>query len=176
LCDITSGLTAQLGQFQTAGLLEGGRTVAAFLPAITDIHAAGANAANGLILASPFYWNQNDQARSFANRFIMATGQMPDSAHAAAYVATRHYMRAVFVTQSLDAGLINQEMRRTPVYFFGRSALLRLDGRLAIDLSLLRVKAPGAMHGDWDHYEQTGTIPATDIYRPLSQTGCPLGL
>ena len=55
LCDITRGLTDQLGQFQAAGLFGGSRTVAAFLPAITDIHAAGANAAHGLILASSFY-------------------------------------------------------------------------------------------------------------------------
>ena len=176
LCDINRGLTDQLDQFQSGGWYGNGRTIAAFLPSITAIHAAGAKAAHGLILASPFYWNQNDQARSFANRFIAATSQMPDAAHAAAYVAVRHYMRAVAVTQSIDAGLVNQEMRRTPVYFFGRSALLRLDGRLAVDLSLLRVKPPEAMHGEWDHYEQIGMIPAADIYRPLNQTGCPLGL
>jgi branched-chain amino acid transport system substrate-binding protein len=176
LCDITRGLTDQLGQFQTGGLFDNGRVVVAFLPAITDIHAAGAKAAHGLILASPFYWDQNDQSRSFANRFITATGRMPDAAHAGAYVAVRHYLRAVGVTQGLDAGLINQEMRRTPVYFFGHSARLRLDGRLAADLLLLRVKPPDAMHGEWDHYEQIGTISAAEIYRPLNQTGCPSGL
>jgi branched-chain amino acid transport system substrate-binding protein len=176
LCDIAGDLTGQLGQFQAGGLFDDGRGVVAFLPAITAIHAAGAKAAHGLILASPFYWNQNDQARSFAYRFIAATGQMPDAAHAAAYVAVRHYLRAVIATDGLDAGLINQEMRRTPVYFFGRSALLRLDGRLAIDLSLLRVKPAKAMRGEWDHYEQVGVIQTADIYRKLNQTGCVLGL
>jgi branched-chain amino acid transport system substrate-binding protein len=176
LCDITRGLTDQLGQFQTGGLFDDGRSVVAFLPAITDIHAAGAKAAHGLILAAPFYWNQNEQARSFAKRFIAATGQMPDAAHAGAYVAVRHYLRAVVVTQGLDASLINQEMRRTQVYFFGRFALLRLDGRLAADLFLLRVKPPDAMRDVWDHYEPIGVIPAAEIYRPLNQTGCPLGL
>jgi branched-chain amino acid transport system substrate-binding protein len=174
LCDITRGLTDQLRQFQTGGLFENGRSVVAFLPAITDIHAAGAKAAHGLILASPFYWNQNDQARSFASRFIAATGRMPDAAHAAAYIAVYHYLRAVIATQSLDASLINQEMRRTPIYFFGRSARLRLDGRLAVDLALLRVKPEEAMQDKWDHYEQIGLIRAADIYRPLNQTGCTL--
>jgi branched-chain amino acid transport system substrate-binding protein len=173
LCDITQGLTAQLGQFQDGGLFTD-RRIVAFLPAITDIHTAGGKAAQGLVIATPFYWNQNDQARSFSHRFIAATGQMPDAAHAAAYVAVRHYLRAVVVTEGLDAVLINQEMRRTQVYYFGRTARLRLDGRLAIDLSLLRVKPPEAMRDDWDHYEQIGIIPAADIYRPLSQTGCQL--
>ena len=99
---------------------------------------------------------------------------MPDAAHAAAYVAVRHYLRAVASIGGLDASLINQEMRRAPVYFFGRSALLRLDGRLAIDLSLLRVKPAPAMHGEWDHYEDIGVIRTADIDRPLTRAGCAL--
>jgi len=175
LCDVTQQLTGQLRQFQASGLFGDGRKVVAFLPAITDIHAAGATATQGLLLASPFYWNQNDQARLFSRRFISKTDRMPDAAHAAAYVAMRHFLRASIVTESLDAGAINQEMRRTPVYFFGRAARLRLDGRLAIDLSLLRVKAPDATVAEWDHYEQIGVISATDVYRPLNQTGCVVG-
>jgi branched-chain amino acid transport system substrate-binding protein len=101
---------------------------------------------------------------------------MPDAAHAAAYVAVRHYLRAAIATEGSDAGLINQEMRRTPVYFFGRSARLRLDGRLAVDLSLLRVKPAQAMRGEWDHYDAIGVIPAADIDRPLNASGCSLGL
>ena len=175
LCDITPGLANQLGQFRDGGLFDQNRRIVAFLPAITDIHAAGANAAEGLLLANLFYWNQNDLSRSFSNRFIAATGRMPDAAHAAAYVAVRHYLRAAVVTGGLDGSLINEEMRRAPVYFFGRSARLRLDGRLATDLSLQRVKPAEVMHGPWDHYEQIGIVPYTEIYRPLNRTGCALG-
>jgi branched-chain amino acid transport system substrate-binding protein len=145
------------------------------LPALTDIHTVGAAAAQGLLLASPFYWNQNDQARSFANRFLAATGQMPDAAYASAYVAVRQYLRAAAVTDGLDADTINQEMRCNPVYFFGRSARLRLDGRLALDLSFLRVKPPEAMRGEWNHYEQIGVIPATGVFPPPTMAGCQLG-
>ena len=176
LCDVTQELSVQLGQLQDGGLFGEGRKVVAFLAPVADVHNAGAKAAQGLIVAAPFYWNQNDQSRLFANRFFAASGQMPDAVHAAAYVAVRHYLRAVVATDGADAALINQEMRRTPVYFFGRNGRLRLDGRLALDLSLLRVKPPEAMRGDWDHYEQIGTIPGADVFRPLSQTGCTLGL
>lgn len=176
LCDVSKGLSDQIGPFRDGGLFEDGRTVVAFLPALVDVHAAGAPAARGLLLASPFHWNQNDQARSFANRFFAATGQMPDLAHATAYVAVRHYLRATIVSESLNADIINKEMRRSPVYFFGRSARLRLDGRLYVDLALLRVKPPEAMRHAWDHYEQIGVIPAAEVYRPLNQTGCIPGL
>lgn len=175
LCDITKALAAQLGQFQDGGLFGDGRSVVAFVPALSDIHAAGANAAQGLLLADLFYWNQNEAAKSFSMRFVNAVGQMPNTAHAAAYVAVRHYLRAVVATETLDAVLVNQEMRRNPVYFFGRAARLRLDGRLTADLSLLRVKAREAMRGAWDHYEQIGVIPAADAYRPIGQTGCRIG-
>jgi branched-chain amino acid transport system substrate-binding protein len=107
--------------------------------------------------------------------FYEATGQMPDAAHASSYVAVRHYLRAVVVTGGLDADLINQEMRRTPDYCFGRSARLRLDGRLALDLSFLRVKLPEAMCGEWDHYEQIGVIPATGVFPLPTMAGCQLG-
>ncbi len=175
LCDITKGLAVQLGQFQEGGLFADGRSVVAFASTLTDIHAAGAKAAQGLLLADIFYWNQNEAARSFAARFIDLAGQMPNTAHAAAYVAVRHYVRAVVATQSIDTALVNEEMRRNPVYFFGRTAHLRLDGRLTADLSLLRVKAPDTMHGPWDHYEQIGVIPAADVYSPIGQSGCHLG-
>jgi branched-chain amino acid transport system substrate-binding protein len=176
LCDVTRRLTSQLPLFQDSGLFDDPRVVVAFLPAITDIHAAGGNAAKGLLLATSFYWNQNDQARSFANRSVAADDLMPDAPHAAAYAAIRHYLRAVVVTEGLDVLRINQEMRRTPIYFFGRSARLRIDGRLVVDLSVIRVKPPEATHGDWDHYEPISIIPAAEIYPPFDRTGCRLAL
>lgn len=176
LCDINQDLVTQFAQFQAGGLFGDGRTVTAFLPSIIDLHAAPKGAATGLLTAASFYWNQNEQARSFANRFISVTSRMPDAAHAAAYAAVRHYLRAVAVTESLDAAQVNREMRRSPVYFFGRSARLRLDGRLAIDLSLLRVKAPEAMTSEWDFYQETGIAAAADIYPPLNRTGCRIGI
>ena len=174
LCDIAQALTDQLAPFQDGGLFADGRRVVAFVPSLGAIHAAGPAAAKGLMTTGMFYWDQNEAARSFANRFVAAMGQMPDAAHAAAYAAVRHYLRAVVASESIDAARVNQEMRRIPVYFFGRTAHLRLDGRLTADLSLLRVKPPESMRGAWDHYDQVGVIPAADVYRPLNQSGCGL--
>ena len=176
LCDTGHALSVQLGQFQEGGLFADGRFVVAFVPALSDIHAAGGKAAQGLILADIFYWNQNDSARLFAFRFNNAAGQMPNTAHAAAYAAVRHYVRAVVATETIDAVPVNEEMRRNPVYFFGRTAHLRIDGRLTADLTLLRVKPPAAMSDDWDHYEPIGVIPAADVFPPVGRTGCRIGV
>jgi hypothetical protein len=160
-------LTGQLGQFQAGGVFGDGRVVAAFLLAIIAVHAAGATAARGMNLVGPFYCDQNDQARSFANRFIAAMGRMPDPAHAT-YVAVRHYLRAVVPIDDADAAQINynqinREMRRTPSYFFACSArpglsILGLNGRRAIDLSPAARQTPagdtrrlGSLQTDWYH-------------------------
>jgi branched-chain amino acid transport system substrate-binding protein len=172
LRDIAGTLPGQLGQFQSGGLFDDAHRIVAFLPAITGIHAAGAKAA----WAVARHADQNDEARSFVSRFIAQTSQMPDAAHAAAYVAVRHYLRAVAASEGMDAGLNNKEMRRAPVYFAGQMGRPRLDGRLAADRSLTRAKPPEAMHGEWDYYEAIGVVPAADIYRRLSQFGCPLGM
>lgn len=174
LCDITGSLTKQLPQFQRAGLFSDGRQVCALLPSIADIHSAPPGAANGLLTAAAFHWNQNEQARMFSDRFFSATGRMPDAAHAAAYVAVRHFLRGVTAADSIDTEPVASEMRAEPVYFFGRTGHLRLDGRLAIDLSLLRGKPAEAQGGEWDHFEQVGTISALGLYKPLNQSACPL--
>jgi hypothetical protein len=88
---------------------------------------------------------------------------MPDAPHAAASVATRHNLRAV-VRQGLDALRIDQKMRRT----FGRPARLRIDGHLAADLSVLRVKPPAAMRRDWDYYKSIGMIPIPQSTAPAA--------
>lgn len=174
LCDITGGLTAQLPRFQQAGLFADGRQVVALLPSIADIHAAPAGAANGLLMAAAFNWNENEQARLFSDRFFSATGRMPDEAHAAAYVAVRHFLSCVVATGTINAEPVVSEMRAERVYFFGRTGHLRLDGRLAIDLSLLRGKPAEAQRGEWDRFEQIGTISALDLYKPLNQSACKL--
>jgi hypothetical protein len=51
----------------------------------------------------------------------------------------------------IGADLIKQDATR-PDLPFGRSAELRLDGRLSLYLSLLRAKPPRAMLGELDHY------------------------
>jgi branched-chain amino acid transport system substrate-binding protein len=145
-------------------LFSTGRSVVAFLPAVTDIHGAGAKAAKGLLLAKSSYCNQNERPRSFANSFVPITIHMTNAARA----AVGHYLRAPVATNGQDAGPINQKMRRAPVSV----SPLRIDGRL----SLVRVKPPEALRDDRDHFEPVALIPAADTYRPLNQTDCKLPL
>ena len=36
------------------------------------------------------------------------------------------------------------------------------------DLSLYRVKAPASSRGNWDYYEEIGSIPAAEAFLPIN--------
>src|SRR4030088_312596 len=62
----TINAVKQAGEF---GIKEGGQTMVAFLLFINDVHGMGLKVAQGLLLTEAFYWDMNDDTRSFAKRF-----------------------------------------------------------------------------------------------------------
>jgi branched-chain amino acid transport system substrate-binding protein len=42
------------------------------------------------------------------------------------------------------------------------------------DLILFEVKSPAESKGEWDLYKPTKRIPASEAYRPLENSECPL--
>ena len=50
------------------GLTRRGQRVAALLMFITDVHALGLEAAQGLVCSESFYWDMNDRTRAFSAR------------------------------------------------------------------------------------------------------------
>src|SRR6187399_3193966 len=61
------------------GIKQGGQTMAALLLFITDIHALGLNASQGLTFTETFYWDMNDGTRAFSKKFAsrMKNGNVP---------------------------------------------------------------------------------------------------
>src|SRR3979411_1040641 len=60
--------TNALKQASEFGITEGGQKMIALLQEITDTHALGAKATQGLIFTDAFYWDLNDETRAFSNR------------------------------------------------------------------------------------------------------------
>jgi branched-chain amino acid transport system substrate-binding protein len=50
------------------GVVEGGQKLAGLLVFISDIHSLGLQAAHGLQLTEAFYWDQNDEPRTWSER------------------------------------------------------------------------------------------------------------
>ena len=172
----TSGapLMNALKQFQEFGLNKTMRS-AALLTDITDIHALGLPATQGLLLVAAFYWDQNDETRAFAERFRTLHGAMPTMFQASVYGAVMHYLKAIDAAGTDEAGAVMAKMRATPINdFMTKNGSIREDGRVIRDLYLVQVKTPAESHGEWDLAKVIATIPGEKAFRPLPESECPL--
>ena len=87
--------TNALKQAAEFGITQGGQKMIALLQEITDTHALGAKATQGLIVTDAFYWDMNDETRAFSKRFMEKVGHMPTMIQAGLYSATMHYLKAI---------------------------------------------------------------------------------
>ncbi|WJR81985.1 ABC transporter substrate-binding protein [Bradyrhizobium sp. NP1] len=158
------------------GIADGGTKLAALLFFITDVHSLGLKAARGLVLTEAYYWNLNDETRSFAKRFAeKMPGRVPTQVHAGAYSATLHYLKSVAVAGTKSGAATVADMKRKPTVdsVFGQGSV-REDGRQLHDMYLFEVKRPEESTAAWDYYRLLATIPAEEAFRPLSESSCPL--
>jgi branched-chain amino acid transport system substrate-binding protein len=158
----------QAGQFE----LMRKQRIAALHAFVTDVNSLGLDIAQGLVITSGFYWDDNDGTRAFAARFLREHGRMPTREQAGVYAGTLHFLKAARAAKSDDAAKVNAEMRRLPVDRFGQPAVIQANGRLSYDLGVYRVKAPAESKRPWDYYERIATVPAATAFRAAADSGC----
>ena len=157
------------------GVTQAGQTLAALLLFLTDVHALGANTAQGIQLTTGWYWDMNDDTRAWSDRFMEETGVRPTMVHAGIYSSTLHYLNAVAAAGSDDAQAVRAQMIETPINdMFATDGRIREDGRMVHDMYLAEVKTPAESKNEWDLYKILRTIPASEAYRPLSESKCKL--
>ncbi len=175
LASVGADTINEIKQANEFGLSAGGQRLAGFIVFITDIHSLGLQSAQGLLVLTSFYWDQNDVSRVWAKRFFDRIGRMPTKQQAAVYASVTHYLRSMKAAGTDDAARVNTEMRREPVDFFGRPGHIRDDGRVVFDVTLYQVKSPPESKGAWDYYKAVQTIAGADAFRPEGEGGCDLG-
>ncbi len=152
----------------------GNQSLASLLLMITDVHALGLEAAQGMLLSEGFYWDQSDEARAFSTRFLARRNLMPNMMNAADYSATLHYLKAVQAAGTDEPRAVAAAMRSLPINDATlTNGRIRSDGRVERDMYLFRVKKPGESRSAWDLYERVATVPFAEAFRPLSEGGCP---
>jgi branched-chain amino acid transport system substrate-binding protein len=167
--------TNALKQASEFGIAQGGQKMIALLQEITDTHALGVKATQGLIVTDAFYWDMNDETRAFSKRFNEKVGHMPTMIQAGLYSATMHYLKAIEAIGTDDAPKVMAQMRATPINdFFAKGGKIRIDGRMVHDMYLFEVKKPEESKGEWDLYKLLATVPGDEAFRPLDKGGCPL--
>jgi branched-chain amino acid transport system substrate-binding protein len=167
--------TNALKQAAEFGLTQGGQKMIALLQEITDTHALGIKATEGLIVTDAFYWDMNDETRAFSNRFNAKVGHMPTMIQAGLYSATMHYLKAIDAVGTDEAPKVMAQMRAMPINdFFAKNGRIRIDGRMVHDMYLFEVKKPSESKNEWDLYKLIATVPGDEAFRPLDKGGCPL--
>ena len=175
LADAGGDTTTALKQAAEFGLAQGGQKLIALLMEITDTHALGLKATQGLIVTDAFYWDMNDETRAFSKRFNEKVGHMPTMIQAGLYSATMHYLKAIEAIGTDEAPKVMEQMRKTPVNdFFAKNGHIRIDGRMVHDMYLFETKKPEESKGEWDLYKLIATVPGDEAFRPLDKGGCPL--
>ncbi len=167
-------LINSIKQANEFGLVAGGQKIVGFLLYLTDVHTLGLAVTKGLLLSEGFYWDQNDQARAWSQRYFERTKRMPTKQQASVYASIRHYLKAVQAADTLDADAVASQMRQMPVDYFGRAGSVREDGRVVYPLTLYEVKAPAESRQPWDYFKPVREIEAKDAFRPISEGGCSL--
>lgn len=176
LANASIDLINLIKQAREFGMGRGAQRLAAFLMLITDVESLGLEAAQGLYLASPFYWDLNDRSRAFSGRFASRMrGARPTMLQAGVYSGVLHYLKAVRDAGTVGAPAVMAAMQALPADddAMGRGAVRR-DGRAIHDFHLFQVKSPAESKGPWDDYKLVSTVPAEQAFRPLSEGGCPL--
>jgi branched-chain amino acid transport system substrate-binding protein len=163
-------------QAREFGLTQSGQKLAALLLFISDVHAIGLEAAQGVMLTEAFYWDQTDETRAFSNRFAERfNGRKPSMLQAGDYTAVTHYLRAIEKAGTDDAAAVMASMKALPISdFMTKRGWVREDGRVMRDMYLYQVKSPAESKGVWDYYKLIATIPPEEAFRPLDKGNCPL--
>jgi branched-chain amino acid transport system substrate-binding protein len=154
------------------GLVQGGQRLAGLLVFLSDVHALGLQAAQGLTLTTAFYWDLNDNTRAFAKRFAARNGgKYPTMVQAGVYSSVLAYLQAVQkVGSPADGAKVVDAMKATQYDdpLFGPTKV-RVDGRAVHAMYLAEVKKPSESKGPYDYFKIVTTIPADQAFRPLTE-------
>jgi branched-chain amino acid transport system substrate-binding protein len=162
----------QAGEF---GLVQAGQRIAGLLIFESDVQSLGLKTAQGLVLTTAFYWDQNDETRAWTKRFRAKKDKVPNLTTAGVYSATMHYLKAMQAAGTDDPKAVMAKMHELPINdMMTKNGKLREDGRVMRDMYLAQVKSPAESKGKDDIYKILATVPADKAWRPLKEGKCPL--
>jgi branched-chain amino acid transport system substrate-binding protein len=152
------------------------QTLAGLLIFISDIHAMGLQATQGLYAAEGFYWDQNDDTRKWSKAFAAKMGgKMPSMVQAGVYSSTLQYLKAIQAAGTDDADAVMKKLKEMTLNDATvKGGKIRPDGRMVHEFYLYQVKSPSESKGPWDLYKLIATIPGDQAFQPLSQSRCPM--
>jgi branched-chain amino acid transport system substrate-binding protein len=141
---------------------------------LTDVHALGLQAAQGLQFVQSWYWDLTDASRAWANRWETAMKRKPTDLQASVYSSVLHYLKAVKQAGTTDTKTVLAAMKSMQVNdMFTPNGHIQANNKMVFDVHLMRVKAPAESKYPWDYMTHLATIPGDQAFRAPADSGCP---
>ncbi|MFV0281058.1 MAG: ABC transporter substrate-binding protein [Rhodoblastus sp.] len=156
------------------GVTQGGKQrLAALLFTLSDVHGLGLKSAQGSVLTEAWYWDQNDENRAFAKRFMDRMGRMPNMIATGTYSAVLSYLKAVKAAGTSETEAVAKKLKELPVNdVFTKNGKVLANGSMVHDMYLFQVKTPAESKAPWDYYKQLSVIPGSTAYETVAESGC----
>jgi len=149
--------------------------MAGLLMFINDVHSLGLPLTQGMYITDSWYWDQSDDARAWAKKFMAKMKKMPSSLQAADYSAVTQYLSAVKAIGSDDSDKVMAQLRKTKINdMYTKNGTIRPDGRMVHDMYLMEVKKPSESKQPWDYYKVVQTIPGDQVFTTKTESKCAL--
>ncbi len=149
--------------------------LAGLLMFVNDVHAVGLNVTQGMYLTDGWYWDTNDESRAWAKKFMARNKKAPSMLHAADYSATTQYLNAVKAIGTDDGDKVMAKLKSTKINdLFAKNGVIRPDGRMVHDMTLMQVKSPAESKYPWDYYKVVQVIPGDQAYMTKAESKCAL--
>ncbi|MBX9588027.1 MAG: ABC transporter substrate-binding protein [Hyphomonadaceae bacterium] len=162
----------QAGEF---ALPESGTKIVGLIFLINDVHALGLQVARGAVLSEIYYWDLDDTTRAWNKRFMALHGSPANMLQASVYSSVLHYLKAVQKAGTDEGKAVGAAMRAMRVNDgLIKDAEIRADGRVMRDVFIFQVKTPAESKGPWDYYRVIGRVSASEAFRPIGESDCPL--
>lgn len=159
------------------GVTQGGKQrLAALLFTLAEVHGLGLKSAQGTVLTEAWYWDQNDETRAFAKRFMEKMGRMPNMIQAGTYSAVLTYLKAIKAAGTTETEAVARKMHELPVDdVFAKGGKVLANGSMVHDMYLFQVKSPEESKAPWDYYKQLAKIPGAQAFETVEESGCKVG-
>ena len=149
--------------------------LAGLLMFVNDVHAVGLNVTQGMYLTDGWYWDTNEETRAWSKRFMARNKKAPSMLHAADYSATIQYLNAVKAIGTDDGDKVMAKLKSTKINdIFAKNGVIRPDGRMVHDMTLMQVKSPSESKYAWDYYKPIQVIPGEQAYMTKAESKCAL--
>ena len=136
----------------------------------TDIHSLGLQLTQGMYVASPYYWDMNNDTRKFGQAFFAKAKKMPTFVQAGVYSSVLTYLKAVKAAGTDNPDAVMKQLKSMTINDdVFKNGKIRPDGLMVKEFYLFQVKSPSESKGPWDIYKLVGSVPPDQAFPPMSK-------